>query len=573
MVPAGRVRLSTVTRFLRSRAFDYWPVFACLVIGAIASVAVWQYELRSQHELGEIAFERKSELVREDLLDTMRAYGLFLRGGVGLFRSSDEVTRASWRRYVGDLDLTANYPGIQGVSFNAVFKTREEAEAFARDVRATDWADYELKPDGERDLYTPVLYLEPLSSKNERALGFDIYSEENRRTATDRAISTGEPAVTAKIRLVQEGPDAEAAQAGILVILPVYDTSATLSSASGRRDAARGLIVSVFRMGDLMQSILDKPSLDADGLVTVSLYDSARPATDAVMFDNAANAGDALFETSRTFDVFGRDWTFNAYSTPAFEASVASNGPRLVLAIGLLVTLLLTALALAQAVRSRERALAAENLAKTQAHIQFLLGEVNHRSKNLLGLVQAIARQTSASDPGAFMTNFSKRLHALSANQDLLVKHSWKGVLLGDLVRSQLAHFGDLVDTRILIDGEDVAIGSGAAETLGMAVHELATNAEKYGALSNDSGTVDISWKIVSDGEEERLRISWLETGGPTVSRPERTGFGSKVVSAVVRMRLNADVELRYEPSGFAWNVDCPLSAAIETDTPAKQEA
>ena len=563
------------TQLVKSRALDYWPVLACLVIGLIASLAVWQYEAASQREKGQIAFERSSQLVQEDLLDTMRAYGLFLRSGVGYFRSSETVTRDSWRQYVSDLDLATNYPGIQGVSFNSVFRTREEAEAFARTVRATDWPDYQLKPDGDRALYTPVLYLEPLNAKNERALGFDIYSEENRRDATDRAIATGEPAVTAKIRLVQEDDEGgeEKVQAGILVILPVYEQGVTLRSVSARRAAAEGLIVSVFRMGDLIESILAKPALNAENRVVVRLYDSSRPTPDAVMFDNAERAEDALFRTSQTFDVFGRDWTFEAFSTPAFEATVASSGPRVVLAIGLLITLLLTALAFAQAMRSRERALAADRLASSQSHVEFLLGEVNHRSKNMLGLVQAIARQTSAGDPKQFMSNFSKRLGALSANQDLMVKHSWKGIMLGELVRSQLGHFEDLIGSRILIEGRDVKVGSDAAETLGMAIHELATNAEKYGALSNEAGTVDIAWKVVKTDAGERLQLSWLESGGPPVTEPETTGFGSKVVNTMVKMKLDADVELRYEPSGFAWTVDCPLSSVTSSKAPLKQKA
>lgn len=558
----------------KSKISDFWPVAACLIIGLVATFAAWKYEARSEQEKGQITFEQVSSLVQEDLKDTMQAYGLFLRGGVGFFRSNEQVTRARWRQYVSDLNLTQNYPGIQGVSFNAVLQTREAAEQFAQKVRETDWAEYRLKPEGIRDLYTPVLYLEPLNSKNEAALGFDIYSEENRRLATDRAIATGEAAATGKIRLVQESANSaeEKEQAGILVILPVYGQNLSLNSTSARRTATQGLIVSVFRMGDLMTSILNKPSLQANGMLSVGLYDG-KAASENSMYESQDKSEKALFRSSETLAVFGRQWTITAHSTPAFEQRVTSNGPFLVLVIGVLTTLLLTTLALSQALRSRERALTSDRLALHQNHVEFLLKEVNHRSKNLLGLVQAIARQTGAGDSPDFMQSFSKRLEALAANQDLLVKNSWSSLSLEALVRSQLAPFADLLDRRILIDGPEVLIESGAAETLGMAFHELATNAQKYGALSNSSGTIDIQWKILEHDGATRFELAWLETGGPKVLQPQRNGFGSKVVKSMVKMKLGADVALTYESTGFAWSMSCPYAAITGNGTAQAKKA
>ena len=127
-----------------------------------------------------------------------------------------------------------------------------------------------------------------------------------------------------------------------------------------------------------------------------------------------------------------------------------------------------------------------------EEHIELLLHEVNHRSKNLLALVQAVARQTAASRPNDFIARFGERIRAMAAAQDLLVKNEWRGVNLGELVRSQLAHFEDLIGTRIEIDGPPLLLSASAAQTLGMALHELATNAGKYGSLSNADGHVAI---------------------------------------------------------------------------------
>lgn len=200
-------------------------------------------------------------------------------------------------------------------------------------------------------------------------------------------------------------------------------------------------------------------------------------------------------------------------------------------------------------------------------HIKLLMGEVNHRSKNMLSLIQAIARQTVKTQPKDFLEVFGQRVQALSASQDLLVKGAWKAVQLGELVRSQLAHFGDEHDGRITIDGPMVQITASASQSLGMALHELATNAAKFGALSNDSGRVAISWGLQSDtAGQEQFAMSWIESGGPRVAKPARRGFGSTVIDGMLRTSLDCDAEVDFAPSGLAWRVSCPAAGLIESD-------
>jgi two-component sensor histidine kinase len=132
-----------------------------------------------------------------------------------------------------------------------------------------------------------------------------------------------------------------------------------------------------------------------------------------------------------------------------------------------------------------------------EQHIQFLLNEVNRRSKNMLALVQAIARQSAPTAPQDFINHFEDRLRALAASHDLLVGNDWKGVNLRDLARSQLQHFNGLMASRIELHGPDVFVSGSAAQSLGMALHELATNAGKYGALSSAAGKVSLVWDII----------------------------------------------------------------------------
>lgn len=196
---------------------------------------------------------------------------------------------------------------------------------------------------------------------------------------------------------------------------------------------------------------------------------------------------------------------------------------------------------------------------------QLLMGEVNHRSKNMLATVQAIARQTAAKTPDSFIKTFGQRLQALAANQDLLVKSGWEHVDLMELARGQLGHFGEILDRRIVLHGPAVQVSPAVAQTLGMALHELGTNAVKYGSLSNETGRVEISWAL----EGDTFRLTWRETGGPAVEAPEGHGFGRTVLDRMIRASLSAEVSLDFAPDGLVWTVRCPRSVLRPEHPPA----
>jgi two-component sensor histidine kinase len=205
----------------------------------------------------------------------------------------------------------------------------------------------------------------------------------------------------------------------------------------------------------------------------------------------------------------------------------------------------------------------AQDVTDQKAHeeqVQLLICEINHRAKNMLSLVQAIARQTMAREAEDFIERFTDRIQALAANQDLLVRNEWQGVDVDDLVRAQLAHFAGLVGSRITVHGSPVRLNAAAAQAIGLALHELATNAGKYGALSVGAGRVDVGWRL--DGDI--FAMSWTESKGPPVSQPKRRGFGSTVVDPMVRQTVNGEVRLDFIPSGVVWNLTCPAVNALE---------
>jgi PAS domain S-box-containing protein len=193
-----------------------------------------------------------------------------------------------------------------------------------------------------------------------------------------------------------------------------------------------------------------------------------------------------------------------------------------------------------------------------EEHTQLLMREVNHRSKNILSLVQAIAHLTASNGPQDFVQRFGERIRSLSAAQNLLLKHEWKAVPLADLVRSQLSHFADLVGERISLSGPPLFITPSASQALGMALHELATNAAKYGALSAETGRVAIAWGVyLNGGVGPRFTMSWVESGGPPVAPPQRRGFGSTVTSTMVEGSVGGKVSVDYAPAGLQWRLVC----------------
>jgi PAS domain S-box-containing protein len=192
--------------------------------------------------------------------------------------------------------------------------------------------------------------------------------------------------------------------------------------------------------------------------------------------------------------------------------------------------------------------------------LHLLMREVNHRARNMLSVVDAIAHQTVASSPEDYVERFSERIRALAVYQDLLVRSEWQGVEIDDLVRAQLAPFADLIGSRIAVRGPKLCLNAASAQAVGLVLHELTTNAGKYGALSNDVGRLDIGWW--TDGET--FKMSWTEREGPPVCAPQGRGFGTVVVREMAERSVDGRVELDYAPSGVTWSLTCPAANVLE---------
>ena len=191
-----------------------------------------------------------------------------------------------------------------------------------------------------------------------------------------------------------------------------------------------------------------------------------------------------------------------------------------------------------------------------EEHVNFVMQELSHRSKNLLFIVQSmakqVARQTDTFDD--FWVGFSRRLRAFAETHDLVVRGDWHGADIRDLIRAHLAPFHNLSDNSVLFEGPELKLNPKAAEQIGLALHELGTNAVKHGALSVPTGVVTIQWGLeTGEAQKPVLRIAWEEVGGPNVEQPQREGFGDVVLTEIVPVSLRGTASLVFEPKGVKW--------------------
>ena len=191
---------------------------------------------------------------------------------------------------------------------------------------------------------------------------------------------------------------------------------------------------------------------------------------------------------------------------------------------------------------------------------QLLADELNHRVKNTLAMVQAIANQTlrDAGD-GNSHEKFTARLFALSKTHDILVQTKWTSAGLHELIAGATAAFND--SGRIRADGPEIELSAKPALALSLAFHELCTNAVKYGALSEDRGSVDITWTLFDAEGGQSLRLEWREQGGPPVSAPTRKGFGSRLIERGIMAELGGEVQVEYAQTGLSCRINALLSS------------
>lgn len=193
---------------------------------------------------------------------------------------------------------------------------------------------------------------------------------------------------------------------------------------------------------------------------------------------------------------------------------------------------------------------------------RLLMREVNHRSKNLLAVIEAMVRKTASSTPPhELVARVSQRLQALSAIQNLLVYGDWRGVDLRTLITTQAAPY---TEGRVLeLEGPQLLLLPAAAQALGLAFHELASNAARHGSLSQSQGAVKVQWALTNGKGEPELSLSWTETHGPQVATPANTSFGTTILKRATEDALDGTVRMDYDAKGLRWQLVAPAKETV----------
>jgi PAS domain S-box-containing protein len=205
-----------------------------------------------------------------------------------------------------------------------------------------------------------------------------------------------------------------------------------------------------------------------------------------------------------------------------------------------------------------------------RANSKMLIDELNHRVKNTLATVQSIVKQSTrtATDPKVIRESIESRIFALSRSHDILARENWKGAGLHDLIEAALEPFSVTGDRRerFTVEGDNIRLSPKAALALSIAFNELATNAFKYGTFSNNGGTVAVAWTLMPSAEGKRLILHWREQGGPPVTPPSQTGFGTQVIERGLAHELGGIVDLDYRPTGLICTIDVPAQRVAPND-------
>ena len=229
---------------------------------------------------------------------------------------------------------------------------------------------------------------------------------------------------------------------------------------------------------------------------------------------------------------------------------------QLLLLLAFMISISVPSLAMSAEVDVRKR---------HEEHVDFVMHEVSHRSKNLLSVVQSIAGQIARRTDSfeTFSRSFGSRLHAFAETNDLLVMDNWRGADIRGLVRTQLLPFHNAGEDSIVAEGPDLKLSAKAAQQIGLALHELGTNATKHGALSVAKGIVLINWEIETYGTRQCLRFTWKEIGGPRIEQPQRDGFGKLMITKLVPKTLQGRASLEFEPEGVRWVLTAPSKSVL----------
>src|SRR5688572_4741045 len=364
----NRTRDALTQRSRRNRIF---LPYLLLLVGLCFTVIVYHYFSKLTYEQDQSRFQKNVQELQDRINLKVATSFTLLHAGTGLFAASDQVAAEEFHRFVQQLALETNYPGIQGIGFSRSF-TPADKDALVQKMRASVHEDFHVWPDNPRDEYTAIIYLYPPGNRNEAAIGYDMFADPVRRQAMEQARDTGTPAASGRVRLVQEEPDNDG-QPAFLIYAPVYKNGASINSVEERRKALVGYVYSPYRIGDFLG-----PITSAKNDVSLRVYDGDEINNANLLHGthNEPPPSDYRFTTNEKLKVAGRHWTMSYAVTPSFERGSSRPLLKYTIIIGALLSLLFFAVTRAE-VRARSRA---ETSAEEVRDSEKAISEANQRA-------------------------------------------------------------------------------------------------------------------------------------------------------------------------------------------------
>jgi signal transduction histidine kinase/CHASE1-domain containing sensor protein/CheY-like chemotaxis protein len=372
---------------MRKSNRSYLPVLI-LLLGLWFTVLVYYYFSKLTYDQDKISFDSSVREIQDQVNLRIQTSITLLRAGTGLFAASDDVSAREFERFVQQIELEKNYAGVQGIGFSRRFSPTEKTRVLA-DMKAQGFTDFAVWPeDPPRNEYNSILYLQPMNTENHLAIGFDMSTEQARRTAMETARDTGNPAASGRVQLVQERDIPEAnKQPGFLIYMPIYRKNAPTSNEAERRKALVGFVYSPYRIDDFLHPVVIEKAQD----VTFRVFDGPEAKPDNLLSapDNEV-AREPMFSDTRQMDVAGRTWTFVYATKPAFDKRSSRSLLKYTFITGALLSLLFYAVTRAE-IRARSRAeRAADELTKSETMIRNTLSERERAEEALRHTTEAL---------------------------------------------------------------------------------------------------------------------------------------------------------------------------------------
>lgn len=515
------------------------PVGLFLLVSAITALSVYAIE-RVESQRVEIQQLQMVSAVTSAIERLGNANAAYLRAGAALLSTRDEIKREDLRQFARQISEDPTLRAGEALGW-APRIDRRDVPALERKMRAAGIADYAVRPVTTGGMVLPVIYVAPDVASNHAGYGVNFYGEPVRRAAIDLAIASGRPTASGPLQLIVDADDHD--RVGFGIFMPVYD---------GPREQGqlKGVLARAFNARRFVAAALAPEQMQNFG---VDIYDGEQAG--GVPLVSLGNMPQSRRPILRSITLAERHMVVAITPPPA---ATLSNLSLLTLLFGMMVAALLLVVARLvthQALEDR----AALAWFEEQASIRnSLTRELNHRVKNTLANVLSIValtrRRTDNIDD--FVTGLIGRVRALSATHDLLTQSEWGTTPVQAVVAAELAPYAQDKDRAVDMRGPNVELAPNDALSLGLAIHELVTNASKYGALSVPDGRVEISWEMITD---KLARIDWSEHGGPPVPEQRRRGFGTELIEKIVAHELKNPVDLRFASDGVRCTLIVPV--------------